>query len=65
MVHRVECELTDAGELPAGEDERFHIHLVWNPVHGISLEERAHRYKQLRRKLDRFHERLGEHENDA
>jgi hypothetical protein len=64
VVHRVECELTDAGELPAGEDESFHVHLTWNPTHGLTLEQRAQRYKELRRKLDRFHERLGEHEDE-
>lgn len=64
MVHRVECELTDAGELQVGEDESFHIHLIWKPVHGITLEDRAKRYKQLKRKLDRFHERLGEHDEN-
>jgi hypothetical protein len=60
MAHRIECELTDAGESTEGES--FHVHLTWKPAHDLTLEQRAQRYKQLRRKLDRFHNNLGEHE---
>lgn len=57
MVHRVECRLHDQGESEAAE--RFEIDLHWYPMHGVDEQERARRYKRLRRALDAFHESLG------
>jgi hypothetical protein len=59
MVHRESCRLHDDGESESAE--RFEIDLHWFPAHGMPLQERAQRYKQLRRALDRFHESLGGH----
>lgn len=64
MVHRVVCDIESKGEQPEGVEEEFHIQLTWTPPHGLTLDEWATRMKRLKRKLDRFHERLGEHDED-
>lgn len=51
-------------EQPEGEVEGFEVLLTYKPVHGTTPEQLGQRVKQLRKKLDKFYEKILEDYED-
>lgn len=62
MAHRViGGKILIDGEQPEGEQhEFFEVLLTYRPLHGTTPEQLGYRIKELRKKLDKFYEKLAE-----
>lgn len=60
MVHRIEGKIHVENEVPEGEEERIEVTVKWWPAHYTAAEALGQRVKELRKKLDKFYEKLVE-----
>lgn len=61
MAHRIIVgKILVDSEQPEGEHEGFEVHLTYKPEHGTTPEQLGNRVRELRKKLDRFYEKLAD-----